>query len=277
MEITKFAQQVKVARDGLLTLRRLHEKVNHLPAGAFVAGGQIITNAHDGHVLVDEIGQVKVRFQRSSAVHRQARDEDRDQNNANLLLFLHPYNLFREGGESQRGSCFAGDLLGEDHVEGTDEHGRGDERRDHTKGESVPQHGQRWERRDDVGHEGSNGGDHGQRERHREVPASSEPRFCYGWVLVPKGTLSSLEVDGVVDAEAEHQRRNRGLQRREASAGDVQNPVGPDEGTRQPHEGKGHAGKGTERNGEHDDDDGKGEQHQEQQIVKGALVNVVGE
>ena len=149
--------------------------MNHLPASAFVAGRQIITNAHDGHVFVDKVGEVEIRLQGGCTVDGETGNQHRDQNDADLLLLLHPDDLFRQRRETQRWTGFTGCFLGEDHVERTDEHGRGNEGRDHTQRQSVAQDRQGRERRNDVGHEGRHRGDHGEGKRHREVAARTQP------------------------------------------------------------------------------------------------------
>ena len=100
MEVPQFTQEIKVSRNGFFPFSGLHEEVNHLPASAFVAGRQIITNAHDGHVFVDKVGEVEIRLQGGCTVDGETGNQHRDQNDADLLLLLHPDDLFRQRRET---------------------------------------------------------------------------------------------------------------------------------------------------------------------------------
>ena len=84
-------------------------------------------------------------------------------------------------------------------------------------------------------------------------------------------------MNGIVNAETQHKGRHGGLEGREPSTGDVENAVRPDEGACQADERERHAGEGTEGHGQHHDNHGEGQQHEQEQVVEGAFVDVVGQ
>ena len=116
----QLVQQIKVAFNRLLTVRRLHQEVNHLPACALVAHAQIVPHLHDFHVLVDEICEIKVGFERGGTVNGESRYQDGDHDDTHLLFLLHLDDFLRKDREPQRRAFFVSALAGKHHVEGTD-------------------------------------------------------------------------------------------------------------------------------------------------------------
>ena len=82
--------------------------MNDLPARTFVTDGQLVPYAHDVHVLVDEIRQIKVGFQRGGTVHSQTRNENGHQNHTYLLFLLDTDDLLRKSRETEGGVGLTG-------------------------------------------------------------------------------------------------------------------------------------------------------------------------
>ena len=95
-------------------------------------------------------------------------------------------------------------------------------------------------------------------------------------VLLTDGKVGALQVDGVVNAETEHQGRDGHFQRREPCPKQVQQPVGPDQRHGQAGQREGHAACGTERQSQDEHDHDERQNDEQCEAVKGGVVNVVG-